>query len=362
MKRSHQTISSSSENEERSKKPKALQACSSCRRSKVRCEKPIGSLSSKTACLRCTSLGLYCSLAETNNSPSESHVSTGPDVSLHSESGSSTSIRRVPMTLAKNSGSIRNREVPWDELDKRIFECTTSPVVSLEIAIRRKYPHGSTSIGIGGHSSGGSRLNDILSDGQRCELLDLQVPNFHQYCIIILMTDCPYRFQKNYFPWLNLPDSDTLNEDPTWILAQCAVASRHFYHNVQSDVEYRLRKAAEDATFGQVFSTCPSVAAIQSLLVLSIWPLSREARPEQIRDHRMQLVSAATMAKNRKSHGLGDGLENRLVSELVRKVVFFANEFVPYSGYRWRLGILCEYLYVHFTGPKPHCDIYIACA
>ena len=350
MKRSHQNIPdpSASSNEGRSKKPKALQACLNCRRSKVRCQTldSEGSISwpSKIACRRCTSLNISCSFAETNNPPLDSYIPT--DDTLHSEPGSSTSIHHVPMTLAENIESIRNQDIPWDELDKGVFDYTTSPVVALEIAIRRKYSPGSTSIGIG-DDSGSNRLDDILSDAQKYELLNLQVPMSNDLVKFFLLIGGLYRFQKNYFPWLNLPDDDALNEDPTWILAQCAVASRHFDDTIQPDVEYHLRKAAEYATFSQVFSPCPSLAAIQSLLVLSVWPLSRKAHPEQIRDHRMQLTSAITMAKNRKFHGQGEGLDNRLVGEPICCCFFLLTNWYLVVDIASELG-LCVSTLLHF--------------
>lgn len=173
--------------------------------------------------------------------------------------------------------------------------------------------------------------------------------------IVILITGRLSRFQTNFFPWLNLPGHDALNEDPIWVLAQCAVASRHLDDATHPHAEHRLRKAAEDATFGQVFSPCPSLAAIQSLLVLSIWPLSREAPPEEIKDHRMQLTSAITMAQNRKSHGLGDGLETRLVSKKVAGGCF-AYKFASVEDITRELGF-CVSTLVHFAKANTHCDI-----
>lgn len=160
-----------------------------------------------------------------------------------------------------------------------------------------------------------------------------------------------YRFQKTYFPWLNIPDSDI--QDPIWVLAQCAVASRHLDDDTAlPNVERRLRKAAEDATFSQVFSSCPSIAAIQSLLVLSIWPLSRDVPLEEMKDNRMQLASAIAMAKSR---GLGHAFENRLVSALVGSNTT-AYIFVLLVDITGKLG-LCVSSLRHNVNTHTHCDI-----
>lgn len=75
------------------------------------------------------------------------------------------------MTLAESVESIRNQELPWGKLDKGVFEYTASPVIALEIAVRREHHHGTTSLGFGDNRN--NRLSDIVSDAQRYELLNL---------------------------------------------------------------------------------------------------------------------------------------------------------------------------------------------
>lgn len=153
------------------------------------------------------------------------------------------------------------------------------------------------------------------------------------------------RFATTYFPWLNLPDDEIVNDDPIWVLSQCAVAARHFDDTTHTGVERRLRKAAEDATFGQIFSPCPSITAIQALLVLSIWPPSRDVPSQEIKDHRMQLASAINMAKNRNLQAVEDpeGIEIRLVSGLIdEKLIVILIIIHGCSGHLLPTGILCK--------------------
>lgn len=161
--------------ESQHKKPKALQACANCRRSKVRCQSANDTEDSesvswprKIACRRCTSLGISCSFTES----SRSSTSVGPEESVGSGSGSSDSIRHVTMSLAESIESVRNQEVPWGKLDKGDFDYSAAPIIALEIAIRQGHSDGTSSLGVGDL---GDRLDDILSDGQRHDLLNLLV-------------------------------------------------------------------------------------------------------------------------------------------------------------------------------------------
>jgi hypothetical protein len=72
------------------------------------------------------------------------------------------------------------------------------------------------------------------------------------------------------------------------------VAARH----IDDDAESRLRQAADIAILSQVFNPSPSITSIQALLVLAMWPSSCDVPSDDVKDNRLLMASAISMAKN----------------------------------------------------------------
>lgn len=77
-------------------------------------------------------------------------------------------------------------------------------------------------------------------------------------------------------------------------LAQCAIAARHIDH----DTELRLRQAADATIVSQIFNPSPSAASIQAILILATWPSSCTLPSNDVKDNRLLIASAVSMANN----------------------------------------------------------------
>lgn len=81
-------------------------------------------------------------------------------------------------------------------------------------------------------------------------------------------------------------------------LARCMVASRHLDPVTRAAVVPPLQKLTEDAVFRHVFTAIPSTQAIQAIMILSLWSPIGGQPHNQIRDGRLLVASAVSMAMN----------------------------------------------------------------
>jgi hypothetical protein len=100
-----------------------------------------------------------------------------------------------------------------------------------------------------------------------------------------------------YSPWLNLPPSRD-DYTPLLDLVRCMVASRHLDAVTRSIVAPQLQRKTDEAIFKRMFNPIPSTESLLALLILAMWaPVSGTPQP-QVRDSRLLVASAVSMAMN----------------------------------------------------------------
>jgi hypothetical protein len=104
------------------------------------------------------------------------------------------------------------------------------------------------------------------------------------------------RFDEQYTPWLNF--KPIRDNSPVLNIVCCAIASRHLQD--ANTVQMQLQKLADDSISKLILNPRPSesIETIQALLILSLWaPLG--GTPEgEVRDGRLLIASAVSMAMN----------------------------------------------------------------
>jgi hypothetical protein len=158
------------------------QACTACRRSKVRCESiEDGAITvlPMTRCRRCRTINQSCSfeksgpaigssIAPGNLSSAIPHSPASirfPDATFSSEHGAASATRRLQSASSDDPGHM---EVPWGMLRIGELDCLAVPVLALHIAMRTDQSDGSLSRG-----SPGESLTAILSEAQITQLTDM---------------------------------------------------------------------------------------------------------------------------------------------------------------------------------------------
>lgn len=82
------------------------------------------------------------------------------------------------------------------------------------------------------------------------------------------------------------------------MLARCMVASRHLDHATRSTVVPQLQILTEDVILKHVFNPMPSTESIEAVLTLSLWSPIGSSAYDAVRDGRLLIASAVSMATN----------------------------------------------------------------
>jgi hypothetical protein len=85
---------------------------------------------------------------------------------------------------------------------------------------------------------------------------------------------------------------------PLLDLVYCTIASRHLDVVTQSILTPRLLQVTEDAIFRRIFDPAPSTESIHALLVLALWSPILDVPQSNVRDGRLLVASAVSMAMN----------------------------------------------------------------
>lgn len=185
MKRTHDTEPAHGDNPGQAKRPKALQACTACRRAKVRCESIDGgpvTLPSITRCRRCKNINQPCSFenaipgsptAPDNHSSVILHANGGrttsrsppsihsPVTVISSEHSAGPATRRLEDAISDDPGHM---EVPWGMLRVGGLDCLATPVLALHTAMQTNQSDGALP---------GESLAAILSEARIAQLTNL---------------------------------------------------------------------------------------------------------------------------------------------------------------------------------------------
>lgn len=107
------------------------------------------------------------------------------------------------------------------------------------------------------------------------------------------------RFDARYTPWLNFALLRTAKNTVLDLIC-CTVASRHLEPSLRATVAPRLQKLTESTIIKMIFnpSSAESLESIQSLLILSLWSPVYGSADSGIRDGRVLVASAVSMAMN----------------------------------------------------------------
>ncbi|KAG7097418.1 hypothetical protein E1B28_004765 [Marasmius oreades] len=307
MKRSREDSNPSSSSVKAAKRSKSVQACTSCRKHKTRCE-VLDTTSTAIRCHRCKTLDIPCSYEEMdrsiliqNASKTQSQAGTmtpaaqqerGQDVfdkwALGIEPNPppppiiDSKLQASPPPVLPPAPTLRRHlakphdiwtflRVQYDELD------WTAPLEAIQFIT--KHPANESAFTPSSVSSiPNDRIENILTNAQINDLLLI--------------------FSKHYEPWLNF----TLmkgTDSPLLDLVCCTIAARHLDDNTRVTVAHRLHTLTQDNSAKLIFQSrrSESLEAIQCLLILSLWtPLSSASG--DFGDGRLLIASAISMAMN----------------------------------------------------------------
>jgi hypothetical protein len=298
------TLEDASDSPVPSKRAKSVQACSSCRRSKTRCELlDAASASGSLKCHRCKVLNLSCSFEKlppppplySRPTPPTSRLSPPPrffQSPAESSSSATTAVADICSAVKNPSDDLEQPDAPWALLRTIDFDDKAIPMLALQEFVTR--PHTGAGDCRNVHYRGGSNpsMAGILTQDEASYLIDMYVLKLLDDNVFIAL----HRFNTRYSPWLSLqPDQDF--DTPLLNLARCSVASRHLDSATRPAASQALQKLAEDSILSQIFSPSPSTDAVHALLILSLWsPVC--CTPTPVRDGRLLVGSAVSMAMN----------------------------------------------------------------
>ncbi|KAJ7672578.1 hypothetical protein DFH06DRAFT_1036905 [Mycena polygramma] len=256
------------------KKPKSIQACTSCRKHKTRCE-ILDPTKSPVRCHRCQVLTLQCSYEDTILPTASTSQLPSPESAEPPKTSTLNAMVTYPANLPPTDRiwafvGEENSGIDWSAPMLAIQQLSKLPFAHLNVPVQPAlaYPTGELT------------LHRILSDDQRRHLLDL--------------------FDDRYGPWLNFKPSRNTNSSLLDI-ACCAIASRHLDNaSGSAQIKMQLQKLTEDSIAKMIFNPRPSesLEAVQALLILSLWAPLGGPPENDGRDGRLLIASAVSMAMN----------------------------------------------------------------
>ncbi|KAF9266230.1 hypothetical protein L218DRAFT_102742 [Marasmius fiardii PR-910] len=303
-----------------SKRSKSVQACTSCRKHKTRCE-ILDPSPTAIRCHRCKTLDLPCSYQEmdrnlliqnasnppslpntTAPTPAVTQEESGQDVfdkwalgigpnpppppkrnpklqvGLSPTSPTQNTIQPTRRHLAKPHDIWTFLRVQYDELD------WSAPLEAIQFITKnpgndRESVSAFTPSSVSVSSIPNDCLENILTKSQTNELLLI--------------------FSKYYEPWLNFTLMRGNTETPLLDLVCCTIAARRLDDTTRHSVSHRLHGLTQDSSAKLIFGPrrAESLEAIQCLLILSLWaPLSGTSG--DFGDGRLLIASAISMAMN----------------------------------------------------------------
>ncbi|KAJ7628472.1 hypothetical protein FB45DRAFT_748384 [Roridomyces roridus] len=265
------------------KKPKSIQACSSCRKHKTRCE-ILDPSKSPVKCHRCQVLSLQCSYEDTLL-PTAASIPTASTSKCPSPDSPPSDLAQPP-TAAHRSAALRTYPATmpptdrmWSFVSDQPVSNWSAPMLAIQHLSKIPLPHLPAQT-LPQLPPGDFTLPQILSEERICYLLEL--------------------FDERYTPWLNFKPTKNTNGSLLHTVC-CAVASRHLDSSSGGTlVKMQLQKLAEDSIAKMILNPRPSdsMETIQALLILSLWPPLGGAPEEEGRDGRLLIASAVSMAMN----------------------------------------------------------------
>ena len=279
------------------KRPKASQACTSCRKHKTRCEL-LESASHLSRCHRCNVLSITCSF-ETNAPPTQAADNSPVAVvrqrlidailsPLQSDSGKcleqaqSDALSSCPLgsTTASPWGFVKVPGIPDWTATPMLAMLTLSKMARTDQSMMMQPVANLT-------------FTEVLTSDQKEYLLSL-------YVTVIAQFSCQHSyiasFESHYAPWLSLPPN-ALGEDPVLNLIRCTIASRHLEPSLHAMVFPTLRRLTEEAIVEHIFNPAPTLATIQSFSLLALWsPFDTFCQSSsETRDSRLIIAAAINM-------------------------------------------------------------------
>ncbi|KAJ7720659.1 hypothetical protein DFH07DRAFT_1008489 [Mycena maculata] len=246
------------------KRAKTIQACTSCRKHKTRCE-ILDPSESPVRCHRCKVLSIACSYEQTQvpaaprppepnqPSPRSSKSAAVPGIRFD---GSGERLWSFPIPEGQN--------LDWSAPMQAIHHLTTLP---------------STSLNPPEFVNNDLSLSMILPESRIDRLIEL--------------------FHAQYTPWLNFQPIRN-SKNPLVDIACSAVAARHLDGPAGTEVRLRLQTLTRDSLAQMVFIPRPpdSLEAIQCLLILSLWGPFGAVTESNGWDARFLISAAVRMAIN----------------------------------------------------------------
>ncbi|KAJ7108608.1 hypothetical protein C8R44DRAFT_803189 [Mycena epipterygia] len=257
------------------KKPKSMQACTSCRKHKTRCE-VLDTSTSPVRCHRCQVIGVQCSYEDTLV-PLSPPALPSTNIVKNDNSGmhDNASPRPDPPFPLALPAKVNIWEFVGKDSDRLDW---SAPILAIQNLTRLPAADFNPAQFIS--SPREVSLANILPEDQVRYLLEL--------------------FDQKYTPWLNFKPIRHSNSSLLDTIC-CTIASRHLDSRIsQPDLKIRLQSLTEDLIAKMIFNPriSESVEAIQALLILSLWEPIGGPPQNDGRDGRVLLASAVSMALN----------------------------------------------------------------
>ncbi len=303
----------------RSKRSK-IQACTSCRKHKTRCEILDGFTHSKVRCHRCKVLNSTCSYETMDKSLFAPDPSTSPS----SSNVSATLVDGLPRPAAGSpaagapDASLLNEPFPradfmWSFVPQDLD--WSAPMVAIQELCKQPISAEPTVLSAVNDQSLVNILTQPEIDHHLAMFVDLDLMprNVDQRL---------YRFSAKYAPWMNF----TLIHEgatPFLDLVCCTISSRYLDIATRSNIAPRLQKLTEDTIARMIFNPAryESLETIQGLIILSLWSPICGISQSGGRDGKMLISMAVSMAMNMRlneSSALAKGLRDNTLSATPR--------------------------------------------
>ncbi|KIY70374.1 hypothetical protein CYLTODRAFT_488173, partial [Cylindrobasidium torrendii FP15055 ss-10] len=294
---------SSSSGRGRSKRSK-IQACTSCRRHKTRCEVLDSFVDGVVRCHRCKVLNSTCSYETMDKALFlDQPPSPSPGSSDRSEaflSNTTGVFTRRPSTSAASLDTVLDDPFPradimWSFIPQSLDWST--PMAALQELCKQTAQPPPPPLLLAQDQS----IGDILTRHEEEHLLSI--------------------FNNKYAPWYSVLVQDGIT--PFLDLVCCTIASRYLDVATRSGVAPRLQKLTEDKIARMIFnpSMYESLETVQGLIILSLWEPVCGVTQSGGRDGKMLISMAVSMATNMRlneASTLAAGLRDRTLPNTPR--------------------------------------------
>ncbi|KAJ7185706.1 hypothetical protein C8R46DRAFT_385042 [Mycena filopes] len=261
------------------RKSKTIQACTSCRKHKTRCEL-LNTTTSPVQCHRCTVIGIHCSYEDTLTPaiPDSPHPTP-----VNPANGKPAYTYSKPRPERPFPARMPAGENIWEFMreDRELIDWS-APMFAIQNLAKLLPVTADPANTSFSNPPPELSLQNILAPDQIRRLFEI--------------------FDEKFTPWLNFKLLRTPNSSLLDTVC-CTIAARYAdpsYDSAHPGYTAQLQTLTEDLVMRMIFNprSAESIEAIQALLILSLWEPIGGPPDTEGRDGRVLLASAVSMAMN----------------------------------------------------------------